>query len=42
MTVRFPKDIKVEAIGYAWNDCPLEANLYDENQLPVVPFYKKI
>jgi sialate O-acetylesterase len=42
VTVRFPEDVQVEAIGYAWNDCPLEANLYDENQLPVVPFYKKI
>lgn len=40
--VKLPDGIRAEAIGYAWNDCPLEANLYDENQLPVIPFFEKI
>lgn len=25
-------------ISYAWNDCPWEANLYSEEELPLVPF----
>lgn len=25
-------------ISYAWNDCPLDANLYNEQNLPVIPF----
>jgi len=29
---------KADAFGYAWNDCPLEANLYSADRLPVVPF----
>ena len=34
--VRFPKE--AEVISYAWSDSPLEANLYSEDRLPVVPF----
>lgn len=36
--VRLPKQKEVAGICYAWNDCPLEANLYNEAELPVVPF----
>ncbi len=40
--VQIPKDLlkeqKMLAISYAWNDCPLDANLYNEAELPVVPF----
>ena len=25
-------------VSYAWNDCPWEANLYSDEELPVVPF----
>ena len=28
----------VQGVRFAWNDCPLEANLYSESGLPVVPF----
>ena len=34
--VRFPKE--AEVISYAWSDSPLDANLYSEDRLPVVPF----
>ena len=34
--VHFPKT--AESFGYAFNDCPLEADLYSEDRLPVVPF----
>lgn len=37
--VTFPKE--AEAFGYAWNDCPLDANLYSEDRLPAVPFLEK-
>lgn len=39
-TVQVKLPEKKEAVGicYAWNDCPLEANLYNEAELPVVPF----
>ena len=32
--------ITEDAVGvsYAWNDCPWEANLYSDEELPVVPF----
>lgn len=36
--VRLPKQKEAVGISYAWNDCPLEANLYNEAELPVVPF----
>lgn len=28
-------------ISYAWNDCPLDANLYNEQNLPVIPFERR-
>ena len=34
--VRYPKE--AEVISYAWSDSPLDANLYSEDRLPVVPF----
>ena len=34
--VRYPKE--AEVLSYAWSDSPLEANLYSEDRLPVVPF----
>ena len=37
--VKFPADVKIEALTYAWTDSPLDANLYSEDRLPVVPFY---
>ena len=40
ITVYFPAD--AEAISYAWDDSPLEANVYSEECLPVVPFYSDI
>lgn len=36
--VNLPKQKEAVGISYAWNDCPLEANLYNEAELPVVPF----
>jgi Domain of unknown function (DUF303). len=36
VVVRYPKE--AEALSYAWDDSPLEANLYSEDRLPVVPF----
>ncbi len=36
--VKLPADVKIEAVSYAWSDCPLDANLYSEDRLPVVPF----
>ena len=42
VVVKLPDDADVTAISYAWNDCPLEANLYSEDQLPVVPFRRAI
>ena len=42
IVVKLPESVKIEAVSYAWNDCPLDANLYSEDQLPVVPFYKTI
>ena len=38
--VKYPKD--AEAISYAWSDSPLDANVYSEALLPVVPFYVSI
>lgn len=35
--VRLPEEEYI-GISYAWNDCPLDANLYNEHGLPVVPF----
>ena len=29
---------RAAGISYAWNDCPWEANLYSEEELPVIPF----
>ena len=40
VVVSYPKD--ADAISYAWSDSPLEANLYSEDRLPVVPFYIKL
>ncbi|SNU09089.1 sialate O-acetylesterase [Lachnospiraceae bacterium] len=37
--VKIPAD--AEAVSYAWADSALEANLYSEDRLPVVPFYEK-
>ena len=31
----------LQAITYAWNDCPTSANLYNQAGLPVIPFYQK-
>ena len=31
----------VQAVTYAWNDCPTTANLYNQAGLPVIPFYQK-
>lgn len=31
----------VQAITYAWNNCPTWANLYNQAGLPVVPFYQQ-
>jgi len=36
VAVRYPKD--AEILSYAWSDSPLDANLYSEDRLPVVPF----
>lgn len=33
-----PDETRCVGISYAWNDCPLEANLYNEQELPVIPF----
>lgn len=33
-----PDEKQCVGISYAWNDCPLEANLYNEQELPVIPF----
>lgn len=33
-----PNTKQCVGIAYAWNDCPLDANLYNEQELPVVPF----
>lgn len=32
------KEAAYVGIAYAWNDCPLDANLYNEEGLPVIPF----
>lgn len=37
--VSIPED--AAGVSYAWNDCPWEANLYSEEELPVVPFEVK-
>ena len=37
--VKLPDDVEIDAITYAWSDSPLDANLYSEDRLPVVPFY---
>ena len=34
--VTYPKG--AEVLSYAWSDSPLDANLYSEDRLPVVPF----
>ena len=36
--VKLPGETSYIGMSYAWNDCPLEANLYNEAGLPVVPF----
>ncbi len=36
--VYLPQDAQCVGISYAWNDCPLDANLYDACGLPIVPF----
>ena len=36
--LKIPKETQYIGISYAWNDCPLDANLYNEAGLPVVPF----
>lgn len=36
--VKLPQKQKICGLSYAWNDCPLEANLYNQAELPVVPF----
>ena len=40
VVVKFPKE--ADQISYAWSDSPLDANLYSEDRLPVVPFLEKI
>jgi sialate O-acetylesterase len=40
--VKLPADVKIEALTYAWTDSPLDANLYSEDRLPVVPFYVNV
>ena len=39
--VQLPENKNVVALSYAWNDCPMETNLYNEAGLPVVPFEVK-
>lgn len=39
--IKLPSDVEVEAVSYAWADSCLEANLYNKDRLPVVPFYSK-
>lgn len=31
----------VQAVTYAWNDCPIGTNVYNQATLPILPFYKK-
>ncbi len=33
-----PQNKEIVGLSYAWNDCPSEANLYNQCNLPVVPF----
>lgn len=40
--VKLPENMEVAELMYAWSDSPLDANLYSEDRLPVVPFCKKI
>lgn len=35
-----PQEKLCIGFSYAWNDCPLEANLYNEQNFPVIPFEK--
>lgn len=37
-TVEIAIPEEADGISYAWNDCPWEANLYSDEELPVVPF----
>lgn len=36
------QEMKAGKLRYAWNDCPLEANLYGTNKLPALPFSVKL
>ena len=36
--VKLPRETSCIGMSYAWNDCPLDANLYNEAGFPVVPF----
>lgn len=36
--IELPEKETVKSISFAWNDCPLEANLYHTEGLPAVPF----
>lgn len=36
--IAVPQNGICTGISYAWNDCPLDANLYNEQDLPVIPF----
>lgn len=33
-----PQAYQCVGLSYAWNDCPLDANLYNEQNFPVIPF----
>lgn len=40
-TVRVEITQRTQAVSYAWNNCPFEANLYSESGMPVVPFQRR-
>ena len=37
--VKLPVDQSFDVISYAWNNSPDDANLYDKEDKPTVPFY---
>lgn len=39
--VRVEVTDRTQEIAYAWNNCPMEANLYAESGMPAVPFRRK-
>lgn len=36
--IRHPKGAKIASVRYAWSDSPIDANLFNLNGLPAVPF----